>query len=37
MTIELEPEHQQVVERAIQSGAYHDAGEVISAALEMLA
>ncbi len=37
MTIELKPEHQRVIDRAIQSGAYHDPGEVISAALEMLA
>ena len=37
MTIELKPEHQRVIDRAIQSGAYHDPGEVISAALETLA
>lgn len=37
MTIELKPEHQRVIDRAIQSGAYHYPGEVISAALEMLA
>jgi Arc/MetJ-type ribon-helix-helix transcriptional regulator len=36
MTIELKPEQQGVIERAIHSGAYRDAGEVISAALEML-
>jgi Arc/MetJ-type ribon-helix-helix transcriptional regulator len=34
MTIELTPEHQRIIESAIHSGAYHDAGEVISAALE---
>ena len=37
MTIELKPEHQRVIERAIRSGAYRDPGEVLSAALEMLA
>lgn len=37
MTIELKPEHQRVIDRAIQSGAYCDPGEVIGAALEMLA
>jgi Arc/MetJ-type ribon-helix-helix transcriptional regulator len=37
MTIELKPEQQHVIDRAIQSGAYHDPDEVISAALEMLA
>ncbi|HXJ96553.1 MAG TPA: hypothetical protein VMT20_27255 [Terriglobia bacterium] len=36
MTIELRPEHQRVIERAMQSGAYRDPGEVISAALDML-
>jgi Arc/MetJ-type ribon-helix-helix transcriptional regulator len=37
MTIELKPEHQRVIDRAIQSGAYYYPDEVISAALEMLA
>ena len=37
MTIELKPEHQRVIDRAIQSGVYHYPDEVISAALEMLA
>jgi Arc/MetJ-type ribon-helix-helix transcriptional regulator len=37
MTIEPKPEHERVIDRAIQSGAYRDPGEVISAALEMLA
>jgi len=37
VTIKLKPEHQRVVDRAIQSGAYRDPGEVISAALEILA
>jgi Arc/MetJ-type ribon-helix-helix transcriptional regulator len=36
MIVELKPEHQRVIDLAIQSGAYHDADEVISAALEML-
>ncbi len=33
--IELRPEQQRLIDRAIQSSAYHDRGEVISAALEM--
>lgn len=37
MTIELKPEHQRVIDRAIQSGAYHDPDEVIGAALERFA
>ena len=37
MTIELKPEDQRVIDRAIQSGAYHGPDEVLSAALEMLA
>ena len=37
MTIDLKPEQQRVIGRAIQSGMYHDPGEVISAALELLA
>lgn len=37
MTIDLKPEHQRVIEREIQSGAFHDPGEVIGAALERLA
>jgi Arc/MetJ-type ribon-helix-helix transcriptional regulator len=37
MTIELKPEHQRLIDRAIQSGAYQHPGEVISAALDMLA
>ena len=36
MTIELTPEHQRMIERAIHSGAYHDAQDVISAALGRL-
>jgi len=37
MTIELKPEHQRLIDRAIQSGAYRYPSEVISAALDMLA
>ena len=37
MTIELSPEHQRIIEHVIHSGAYHDAQDVISAALEALA
>ena len=37
MTIELKPEDWHLIERAIQSGAYRHPGEVISAALDMLA
>ena len=37
MTIELKPEHQRMIDRAIQSGAYHDPDEVIATALSMLA
>jgi Arc/MetJ-type ribon-helix-helix transcriptional regulator len=36
MTIELKPEHQRLIDRAIQSGAYQYPEEVISAALDML-
>lgn len=36
MTIDLKPEYQRMIERAIQSGAFHDPDEVIGAALEML-
>jgi len=37
MNIELKPEHQLMIDRAIQSGAYQYPSEVISAALDMLA
>lgn len=37
MTIELKPEHQRMIDRAIQSGAYHNPDEVIATALSMLA
>jgi antitoxin ParD1/3/4 len=36
MTINLRPEHEKVVEQAIQSGAYQNADEVIGRALEIL-
>jgi antitoxin ParD1/3/4 len=36
MTIELKPEHQQMIERAIQSGVYHDSGEVLDQAFEII-
>ena len=37
MTIDLNPEQQQVVDLAMSSGAYRDPDEVISIALSMLA
>ncbi len=37
MTIELTPEHQRIIEHVIHCGVYHDAQDVISAALEALA
>ncbi len=37
MTIELKPEDQRIVDLAIQSGAYHTAGDVIGSALSMIA
>ena len=36
MTIELKPEHQKVIDLAIQSGVYHDSGEVLDQALEII-
>ena len=36
MTIELKPEHQQMIDRAVQSGVYHDSGEVLDQALEII-
>lgn len=36
MTIDLGPEEQRVIDMAIQSGAYKNADEVLSQALEML-
>ncbi len=37
MTIELTREHERLIENVIHSGAYHNAKDVISAALEALA
>jgi putative addiction module CopG family antidote len=37
MTIELNPNLERMIARAIESGAYKDSNEVIRAALEMLA
>ena len=36
MTINLTPEHQKLIEQAIETGAYHNADEVIAQALELL-
>ena len=36
MTIELKPEHQQTIDLAIRSGAYHDSGEVLDQAFEII-
>jgi Arc/MetJ-type ribon-helix-helix transcriptional regulator len=36
MTIELKPEHQRMIDQAIQSGAYHDPGEVLDQAFEII-
>ena len=36
MTIDLTPEHQRMIERAMQSGAFADPEEVIGAALSLL-
>jgi Arc/MetJ-type ribon-helix-helix transcriptional regulator len=36
MLIDLEPEQQQVIDLAIQSGAFHSSKEVITTALTML-
>ena len=36
MTIELKPEHQQVIDLAIRSGVYQDSGEVIDQAIEII-
>jgi Arc/MetJ-type ribon-helix-helix transcriptional regulator len=33
VTIELKPEHQQMIDLAIQSGAYHNPDEVIGTAI----
>ena len=36
MTIELKPEHQRMIDQAIESGAYHDPGEVLDQAFEII-
>ena len=36
MTIELKPEQQQMIDLAIQSGVYHDPGEVLDQAFEII-
>jgi Arc/MetJ-type ribon-helix-helix transcriptional regulator len=36
MALELKPEQRRVIELAVQSGAYHDSGEVIDQALEII-
>jgi Arc/MetJ-type ribon-helix-helix transcriptional regulator len=37
MVIDLKPEHQRMIDLAIQSGAFHNSNEVIVTALAMLA
>jgi antitoxin ParD1/3/4 len=36
MAIELKPEHQQVIDSAIRSGAFHDPDEVLDQAFEII-
>jgi len=36
MTIELKSEHQQMIDLAIRSGIYHDSGEVLDQAFEII-
>jgi predicted transcriptional regulator len=36
MTIELKPEQQQIMDLAMQSGAFHDPGEVLDQAFEII-
>lgn len=36
MTIELKPEQQQMIDLAIRSGVYHDSGEVLDQAFEII-
>ena len=36
MTIELKPEQQQTIDLAIRSGVYHDSGEVLDQAFEII-
>lgn len=36
MSIELKPEHQKMIDLAIRAGIYHDSGEVLDQALEII-
>jgi Arc/MetJ-type ribon-helix-helix transcriptional regulator len=36
MTIELKPEHQRVIDFAVESGAYHNSDEVLDQAFEII-
>jgi Arc/MetJ-type ribon-helix-helix transcriptional regulator len=36
MTIELKPEHEQMIDLAIRSGVYDDSGEVLDQAFEII-
>ncbi len=36
MTIDLKPEQQQVIDQAVQSGAFKNAGEVLDLAIEII-
>jgi antitoxin ParD1/3/4 len=36
MSIELKPEHQQMIDLAVRSGAYEDPGEVLDQAFEII-
>jgi len=36
LTIELKPEHQETIDLAIRSGVYHDPGEVLDQAFEII-
>jgi Arc/MetJ-type ribon-helix-helix transcriptional regulator len=36
MTVELKPEHQRMVDLAIQSGVYHDSSELLDQAFEII-
>jgi antitoxin ParD1/3/4 len=36
MTIELKPEQQQMIDLAIRTGVYHDSGEVLDQAFEII-
>ncbi len=36
MTIDLKPEQQRVIDLAVRSGAYHDAGQVLDQAFEII-